>query len=98
MSEGLITPSASLELTADDVMNKMSATERNAHIAGIVGGLAYARFLRDRPDETGMSCIYDWYYASDAARLGQITQWFERHPDKPVEPLLYVLIKRECGE
>lgn len=85
-------------LTADDVLNKMSAEERVAYVSGIVGGLAYSRFLRDKPDETGMNCIYDWYYTGEEARHQQITQWFERHLDKPAEPLLYILIKRECGE
>ena len=85
-------------LTADDVLNNMTADERVAHIAGVIGGLAYARFLRDRPDETGMACVYDWYYARETERQDQINAWFERHLDKPVEPLLYVLIKEDCGE
>jgi hypothetical protein len=87
-----------MALTADDVLNNMSVKEQTAYVAGIVGGLAYARFLRDRPDEAGMTCIYDWYYTGEAARHQQINQWFERHLDTPVEPLLYVLIKKECGE
>ena len=85
-------------LTADDLLNKMSVDERVAYIAGVVGGLAYSRFLRDRPDQTGMSCVYDWYYTGREARHRQINQWFERHLDKPAEPLLYVLIEKECGE
>lgn len=94
----LSTSQEAAALSADDVLNRMTAEEQNAYIAGVVGGLAYSRFLRDRPDESGMSCIYDWYYTGTEERHRQINQWFERHLDKPAEPLLYVLIKRECGE
>lgn len=89
---------AAQALTADDVLNNMSAEEQTAYIAGVVGGMAYSRFLRDRPDESGMSCIYDWFYTGQEARHRQINQWFERHLDRPAEPLLYVLIRQECGE
>ena len=85
-------------LTADDVLNKMSGEEQHSFVAGVVGGFAYARYLRDKPDQSGMSCIYDWYYGAAAGRWEEINQWFERHLDQPVEPLLYVLIERECGE
>lgn len=85
-------------LTADDVLNKMSAEEQSGYLAGVVGGLAYARFLRDRPDETSMSCVYNWFYTGEIDRHREINQWLERHLDKPVEPLLYVLIKKECGD
>ena len=85
-------------LTADDVLNKMDAKEQASFIAGVVGGFAYSRYLRDKPDKSGMKCIYDWYYGSGETKWHNVETWFSRHPDKPAEPLLYVLIKRECGE
>lgn len=85
-------------LTADDVLNQMTSEQQSSYIAGVVGGLAYARFLQDRPDQSGMSCINDWYYGSGTAKWAQIETWFARHPEKQAEPLLYVLITRECGE
>lgn len=46
-----------------------------------------------------MTCIYDWYYESDTeARFKRVRAWLERHPDKPVGGLMYVLVKKECGE
>ena len=84
-------------LTANDVLNKMDGKEQASFLAGVVGGFAYSRYLKDRPDKTGMNCIYDWYYGSGDKKWGRIEDWFSRHLDKPAEPLLYVLIKKECG-
>lgn len=94
----ILSPGAAQALTADDVLNKMDSTQQHSFIAGVVGGFAYSRFLQDRPDKTGMKCIYDWYYGSGQTKWPRIETWFARHLDKPAEPLLYVLIKRECGE
>ncbi len=86
-------------LTADDVLNKMNSKEQTTYITGVVGGFAYSRYLRDSPDKTGMNCIYGWFHGEkNRSAWNQIDAWFSRHLDKPVEPLLYVLIKRECGE
>ncbi len=85
-------------LTADDVLNKMSNDQQHGYISGMVDGLAYARWLQDKPDSTGMQCIYGWYYSGKKEKWALIHQWFERHLDKPVDALLYVLIKKECGE
>ena len=64
----------------------------------MVGGFAYSRYLRDKPDQSGMDCIFGWYYGSGAGKWEQVETWFSRHLDKQAEPLLYVLIKKECGE
>ena len=85
-------------LTADDVLNKMNTDHQTSYVAGVIGGLAYSRFLRDKPDQSGMDCIYRWYYGSGSEKWTQIETWFSRHLEKEAEPLLYVLVKRECGE
>lgn len=85
-------------LSGGDVLNKMNSEQQYAYIGGVIGGLAYARFLRDKPDETGMTCIYDWYYDADKSVWPQIETWLSRHAEKAVEPLIYVLVKKECGE
>ena len=85
-------------LTADDVMNKMSADERSAYFAGMIEGFAFSRWLKERPSETGMNCIYNWYYDEGLKRSREIHQWFRRHIDKPAGPMMFVLLKRECGE
>ena len=83
------------ELNAGFVLNKMNADEQVSYVAGVVEGLAYSRYLRDKPDQSGMKCVYDWYARESVTR--QVDQWFKRHPDKPVGVLLNVLIKKECG-
>ena len=85
-------------LTADDVLNKMTDVERNNYVAGVVGGLAYSQFLIERPETTSMDCFYSWLYESDGTHWEKINSWFSRHLDKPAEPLLYILINKECGE
>jgi len=86
------------ELNADFVLNEMNMDQRVSYIHGVVEGLAYSRFLRDRPDETGMLCIYEWYNNEFEEKWAKTKLWFARHADKPVGVLLYILIKQECGE
>ncbi len=85
-------------LDADAVLNKMPPEQQTAYVAGVVEGLAYARFQRDKPDEAGMQCIYSWFYGSGEGKWQAIESWFSRYPKQPAGVLLYVLIKRECGE
>lgn len=54
--------------TAGDILEKTSPDHQLGYINGVVEGLAYARFLRDRPNETGMRCIYDWYLNGDGRK------------------------------
>lgn len=85
-------------LTAKDVLTKMGNDERFAYLAGISDGLAQARWMKDKPDETGMKCIYDWYYKGGKRKFNQVYDLLELHPDKPANAIIYVLIKKECGE
>lgn len=46
-----------------------------------------------------MKCIYDWYYQQPNEPVTKaVVQWFERHLDQQAGVLMYVLIKKECGE
>ena len=85
------------DFNADAVLNKMDAVERNAYLAGIVDSLGFTRFLTDRPDETGMNCIYDWFYGNAEESRRTIHEWFSANPDQLPAALMYVLAKRECG-
>jgi len=88
-----------VEFNAGYVLNEMSPDESVSYIYGVLEGLSYARFLRDRPDESGMLCIYNWLgQDSDNTNWLKMEAWFSRHPDKPVGVLMHVLIKQECGE
>ncbi|MEP5730829.1 MAG: hypothetical protein ABJL67_15835 [Sulfitobacter sp.] len=85
-------------LTADDVLNKMSDEQRHGYVSGMVDAFAFARWQANKPDKTGMQCIYNWYYSGDADTKRKIYAWFERHLDKHADALLFVLVKKECGE
>ena len=86
------------DLNAGFVLNEMNADQRTGYLFGVVEGLAYARFLRDKPDQSGMNCIYDWYHGVGSdKRQAKARALMLRHANMPVGPLLYVLMKKECG-
>jgi hypothetical protein len=96
---GFITSSAGplAALTADEVMNKMNEDQRFGYVAGVVSGLAQARWLLDKPDASGTTCINNWFFGPSSQPWPQLEEWFARHPDKPAAALLYVMIKQDCG-
>lgn len=85
-------------INGDDVINKMTVDQRHSYLVGLIDGLAYSRFLRDRPNEDSSKCVYDWYYEGGKDVKLKIRNWFNRHPDKPATALMYVLVKKECGK
>lgn len=93
----LLSAKGAQALTADDILNKMSSKEQTAFISGYVGGMAYTRWLKERPDKNGMNCIYHWFHGDNKKAWGQIDSLLVKNLDKSIEPLLYVLIKKECG-
>ncbi len=93
----LPSPSTAQQLNAGAVLNKMNSDQRHGYLSGIVEGLAYARWLRDKPDGGGMKCIYRWYYEGGTINAKKLNSWLHRHPDKPVSALMHVLIKKDCG-
>ena len=84
-------------MTAGVVAEKMSAGERYTYVAGIVEGLAYARFQKDGKSPKGMSCIYDWFY-KDKATIGRVEQMFRENPDYPPGAVVGVMAEAQCGE
>ena len=84
------------ELTTGVVMERMDPNDRAAYIAGIVEGLAYARFLRDGRQTAGMACINNWFYGHDGA-IDQVYVAFGQFPDYPPGAVLSVLLDQVCG-
>ena len=76
----------------------MGAKERGVYLAGLVDGMAQARWVRDKPNQSGVRCLNDWFYKGGDKVQSRIEQWFKRHSEKPSNALLYVLVKKECGE
>lgn len=86
-----------LAITAAEVRSKMNQDERSSFIAGIVDGLAQARWIKDKPDATGMRCIYDWHYKPTRKSVNSRETLMDRHPEKPISSLIFALVKKQCG-
>lgn len=84
-------------LTGRTILAELEPQERYLMITGIVQGLGYARFLRDKPDETGLICISSWFFDGDD-RTGEIERLFSKFPDYPPSVVVWTLVKKECGE
>jgi len=96
---GGVNLSRASEFNADVVMNEFSKEQRVNYMIGLVDGLAYARWQRDKPSNVGMKCIYDWYYKDNSALWkNTLAPVFKRYKDKPATAIIYVLTKKECGE
>ncbi|MEO0384189.1 MAG: hypothetical protein AAF234_11625 [Pseudomonadota bacterium] len=90
-------------MTSETVMREMPAGDRFLYVTGILEGLAYARLVRDTEargerDNSGMNCIYRWFYESDGQTFQLIQAAFDRFPDHFPNTIIAVLISRECGE
>lgn len=82
--------------TAKAVMEKMTAEERYPYLAGVVEGLAYARFVKDGQQTSGMKCIYDWFYGKpDTQDL--IYAGMGRYPDYTPGAIVGALADQTCG-
>lgn len=83
------------DFTAGVVMEKMAPKERYTFIAGIIEGLAYARFEGDSRETAGMGCIYRWFY-DDASAIDQIEEAFGRYPDRLPGSVVGALVQMRC--
>ena len=80
------------------VMSEMPAKQRFAFVNGVMQGLAYARFRKDRPNEVGMTCIQQWLFSEKSDRWKTVEAAFNKYRDKPPAVLLHLLAKKECGD
>lgn len=93
---GVLPAQSQTEFTAGVVLDKMDARERYVFIAGIVEGLAHARYEADGRDPAGRSCIYRWFY-EDKAAAGNIEQAFSLYRDRLPGSVVGALIQMRCG-
>lgn len=77
-------------------MQRMDGAERFTFVAGIIEGLAMARYARDNQQPAGMRCIYDFLYQNREAALRQIYAGFERYPTYPPGTVVHVLVSQRC--
>jgi hypothetical protein len=90
-------------MTAEVVLNEMPVRERYAYVAGIVEGLAYARFRKDSLEagskvETGLRCIKNWFYNGESKTMLEIQDSFAAYPNLPPVVIVAAMTKTECGE
>jgi hypothetical protein len=74
----------------------MDTKEIGAYTAGIVEGLAYARYVQDgkQPDK-GMKCILEWYY--DGGKTTQkVYLAYHKFKDHTANAIVAALIGKAC--
>ena len=91
------------DFTAGVIMEKMDAKERFPYVAGVVEGLAYARYRRDnenvdgdKKSVEGMKCIYDWFYEKKGT-IDLIYTSFGRYPSYSPGVIIGNLVRKDCG-
>lgn len=84
------------DFTAGIVATKMAEGDRYPFMAGIVEGLAYARYVKDGNKTDGMKCIYDWFYETKS-RPQEILETFKRFSDYTAGAVMAAMVKKECG-
>ncbi|MEM7069355.1 MAG: hypothetical protein AAF478_10775 [Pseudomonadota bacterium] len=97
MINGLATTEARA-LTGEDILTKMETNGQVSYVSGILEGLGYARFLRDRPDKTGLVCINHWLIDDGMARWQIVKQWLEQHKEKSAAVIIYAMVSKDCGK
>lgn len=98
-----IQPLQAKDLSAGALLEDLPTRERTSYIMGVVEGLAYAQFRKDtlasgNKDETGMKCIYQWFYKDTMAALDRIEAAFRKYSDHMPALVVTALVKQECGE
>lgn len=84
------------QFTAGTVMDRMPHEERAAYVAGVIEGLAYARYAAEDKTTEGMGCIYRWYYDDAGAALGKIEAAFARFREHTPGAIIGALLKKGC--
>lgn len=83
-------------MTAGVILEKMPPAERYTFVAGIVEGLAHARFVRDNKETEARSCTCGWFY-EDKATIRKIEEAFQRYPGALPGAVVGALVSVTCG-
>lgn len=84
------------DFTAGVVMKKMPVSDHFPFIAGIIEGLAYARFEKDGQKPQGMVCVRKWFYDNNKEKMDQIYLAFGKFPDYPPATVISAMLKQVC--
>jgi hypothetical protein len=95
LAHGLLVPAHAQVMTASVIDEKMTTSEWNAYVSGIVEGLAHARYMRDGKQPVGSTCIRLWW--EDGAAVRKVSAAFKRYPDKMPADIIGALVSVKCG-
>jgi len=85
-------------LTGGEILTKLDTDGQYHYVSGVLQGLGYARFLKDKPSQTGIKCIQQFLLQDDSTEKWQtIQQWLKHHEEKPAGVIIYALVSKECG-
>ena len=85
------------DMTAGVIVEKMGGGDRYLFTAGIVEGLAHARYIKDGRDTAGRSCIYRWFY-DDKTTMDAIDEGYRRYPQLLAGQVVGALAAQKCGD
>lgn len=83
-------------MTAGVIMEKMDGRERYTYVAGVVEGIAHARFIKDNKDTKGRACINAWFY-DDKDTIQKIYEAFQKYPGVLPGAVVGALAATKCG-
>lgn len=92
----LASPAFAEDMTAAVVMRDWTAQQRSMFLAGVVEGLAQARYEQDDKNPAGAKCIYDWFYSGGEDALRQVYDAFAANANSAPAAVVSALVKREC--
>lgn len=85
-------------LTGEEILTKLDTDGQYHYISGILHGLAYTRFLRDRPDHTGYKCIKTWLVKGGVKNWEIAEKWLQNNKKLTAGAIINTLMERECGK
>ena len=88
----------SVDFSAKSVLEKMTTSELNAYLTGVVHGLAYTRYKREgKRTDGGMDCILGWFF-NGGQTVKQIVQAFRKFPNYTPYAVIAAMAEQKCGE
>lgn len=85
-------------LTGEEILTKLDTDGQYDYVSGVLQGLSYARFLKDRPDQTGAKCIATWLIRGRNRNWEIAEKWLKHHKEKPAGVIIYTMVSKECGK
>lgn len=83
-------------VTAADVLDKMSADERQGYISGALEMAMTA--ASNQGNGKKAECILNWYYKGDGSAAKTLIAALDRYRDKPASAVIGALLDKQCGK